>query len=114
MKTSNRTEKLKYWQAINNAYEGSGLSIRAFCLSQNITYKNFLNYRYRTKQSSATNSSLFIPVEIKANHQDTQTNVMVNTSSLILMLRGNIQLQIPVEVVSKNLLHTVFNALEVL
>lgn len=114
MKTSKRAEKLKYWQEINSAYEGSGLSIKAFCLSQNISYKNFLNYRYRTKQSSVLHSSLFIPVKIKANHQDINTNVMVNVSPLILMLSGNIQLQIPVEIVSKNLLHTVFSALEVL
>lgn len=114
MKMSKRAEKLKYWQEINNACEDSGLSIRAFCLSRNISYKNFLNYRYRTKQSSVPESSLFIPVKIKAEHQAVKTNVVVNSSPLTLELNGNIQLQIPVEVVSSNLLCAVFSALEVL
>lgn len=46
MKMRKRTEKLKYWQAINNAYEGSGLSIRAFCLSQNITYNPSSEFKF--------------------------------------------------------------------
>ena len=114
MKTSKRAEKLRYWQEINSAYEGSRLTIKAFCLSQNISYKNFLNYRYRTKQSSVPNSSLFIPVEIKAEHQAVKNNVLANLSPLTLVLNGNVQLQIPIEAVSRNVLCAVFSALGVL
>ena len=114
MKISKRAEKLKYWQAMNSAYEGSGLTIRAFCLSQNISYKNFLNYRYRTKQSSAPTSSLFIPVEIKGAPEAVEANIGMNASPLTLVLNRNVQLQIPMEAVSRNLLCAVFGALEVL
>ncbi len=114
MKSSKRAEKLKYWQEMNSAYEGSGLSIKAFCLSQNISYKNFLNYRYRTKQSSTPNSSLFIPVAIKTDHEAVEANIVVNASPLTLVLNSNVQLQIPIEAVSQNLLRAVFSALEAL
>ena len=114
MKISKRAEKLKYWQAMKSAYEGSGLSLKAFCLSRNISYKNFLNYRYRTKQSSTPNSSLFIPVAIKTDHEAVEANMSVNASPLTLVLNSNVQLQIPIEAVSRNLLCAVFSALEVL
>ena len=118
MKSSKRVTKLKYWQEINQAYEVSGLKIKAFCLSQNIHYKNFLNYRYRANQINANHqdtSSSFIPVAIKIDSEATKNQIMVNSSnhsSLVLQLGNTIKLQIPIEAVNSDLLRTVFSALE--
>lgn len=127
MKSSKRAERLKYWQAINSAYEDSGLTIKDFCLSQGIHYKTFSNYRYRIKHSKfhsvlpEQSLSGFVPVAIQAESSIYKAQMSVNSSLpassysvLVLQLRDQFELQIPIEVVSKNLLYTVFSSLEVL
>lgn len=115
-----RATKLQYWKELNQAFESSGLKQKAFCLSQGINYKAFSNHRYRLKQTkdsslhvtknvmSTENKSLFIPIKLKPV---TEVNIATIKSPLILLWREKVQLQIPAEMVSIELLRTIFDSL---
>jgi len=52
------------WPSLSQAWQKSGLSKKAFCKEQNITYACFLYYFRRQSQKEAPSASKFLPIQV--------------------------------------------------
>ena len=102
--------KAVHWLPIIEAWKKSGLTKKHFCQQSNISYKTFYRWYHQLQKSESTTGLLdklttpsladFIPVMVN----DSYKKAAKLEQHCTLLLNANLQLQIPVEVMSTDFL----------
>lgn len=116
--------KASDWLVLIEEWKQSQLNKKNFCLSRNISYKNFTKWYSRLvqprkikqvgihSQGSATiDTPLFIPVQIKSHEKKI---LSACAKPIVLMLNESLQLQIPAENINETFLAMLFKSLKIL
>ena len=99
----------KFWEAIMQKYEKSGLRIKEFCRTNNLSFTKFRNWRFRIAQKQRSNlpnksrEKAFIPLVVNNESSIGDRVTPEHPIELRLEPSGNIHICVPSEFNSNSL-----------